>query len=532
MPEEPGPPPFAESRGDGQATAAQVHHPAPPPAEASTAGDRQAQRERSVQRRRRTLGLGVGLVVLVVGVLLVLPITYPDGDTRFAIAWGSELLRGQTPSFEGIGPIKHPLTLAGGAIVSILPPQGAINATAIGALLTFALLGYATFRLGRLLAGTAAGALAVVVVLSRPEIILGALTARKDLLFAALVISAAALVASAPRKNRGWALALLAAAGLIRPEAWVLAAAYGTWLIFRERVDLRTRRLVIAAVLSAPLIWALSDLILTGSPLHTIGSGSDRASIEAAGFIEPGAAGLQVTGLRRFTGFVEIGIPGIIGWPATIAAILVVAQTLISWRRGDRSGSYAALIAIAAIVVAMLGVAVVLNVFSLPLQDRFLIVAAVAVGILAASALAGARSSPLLGGALAILVIGILVGLPGDVSDTRADAQRNEGNRDDAKALAQLAARPAVKQAIADCPEVEVASKVRTSAQFGRATLAIELEVPVDDISPVRRPRLTKGGSVFGVKIKRLRRKATANRNAPRAKTVANADPWGFVSAC
>ncbi len=174
-----------------------------------------------------------------------------------------------------------------------------------------------------------------------------------------------------------------------------------------------------------------------------------------------------------------------------------------------------------------------LNVFSLPLQDRFLIVAAVAVGILAASAVAGARSSPLLAGALGILVVGILVGLPGDIDETRADAERNEGNRDDAKALAQLAARPAVEEAIAECSALDSVSKVRTSAQFGRATLAIELEVSVDDITPLRQPQLTRGGSIFGFKIKQLRRKSVANnRKAPRAKTVANADPWGFVSAC
>lgn len=487
----------------------------------------------AVRQRWRTLGLVVGLVLFLIGAVLVLPITYPDGDTRFAIAWGGELLRGSTPSFEGIVPIKHPLTLVGGAVVSVLPPQTAINATAIGALVTFVVLGFGVFRLGRLLAGTAAGALAVVVVLSRPEIIFGALAARKDLLFAALVIAAAALVATAPRKNWAWALGLLGAAGLIRPEAWVLAAGYGAWLIWGVQVDLRTRRLVIGLVLSAPVIWALIDLTLTGSPFHTIGSGSDRASIEAAGFIEPGADGLQVSGLRRFRGFVEIGIPGIIGWPATVAAILVGAQALISWRQGERSTSYAALIAIVAIVVAMLGVAVVLNVFSLPLQDRFLIVAAVAVGILAASALAGARSSPLLGGALAILVIGVLVGLPGDFDDTRADAQRNERNRNDASALASLVAQPAVSQAVAECSALEVASKVRTSAQFGRATLGVELEVPVDDIEPVREPRLTRGGSVFGFKLKQLRRKAVQNnRRAPKPETVAGVEPWGFVSAC
>jgi len=493
---------------------------------------RRAERGHAVRIRHRNLAIGVSSVAFLIVAIALLPITYPDGDTRFAIAWGSELVGGSKPSFEGLAPIKHPLTLLGGAVVSVFSPQGVIDITAIAALLTFVLLGLATFRLGRTLAGSAAGALAVVIVLTRPDVIFAALAARKDLLFATLVIGAAALIASAPRGHRLWALGLLGAAGLIRPEAWLMAVIYGGWLWWRGDLDLRARRVVAALALSAPVIWVLADLILTGNPFQTAGSGSDRASIVAAGFQEPGAGGPQVSGLRRLAGYLEIGIPGIVGWPATTAAILVAGQQLWRLRSGERLSSPPALLVIAGVIGAMVISGAVLNVFTLPLQDRFLTVAAVAVVILAASSIAGARRTPVLGAALAILVVGVLVALPDDLSETRASAQRTERNRDQAADLTKLLASPRVAQAIADCPQLQIAAARRPSAQFGRATLALVLDVPADDIDPVRDPRLTPNGSVFSFKIQQPQRKATANRRSPKAKTTSGEGSWSLVSAC
>ena len=122
--------------------------------------------------------------------------------------------------------------------------------------------------------------------------------------------------------------------------------------------------------------------------------------------------------------------------------------------------------------------------------------------------------------------------MPGDLSDIRADAQRTERNREEAADLAKLLARPRVAQAIADCPQLQIAAAVRTSAQFGRATLALELDIPADDIDPVRDPRLAPNVSVFGFKIQQLRRKATANPRSPKAKTTSAEGSWSLVSAC
>ena len=56
-------------------------------------------------------------------------------------------------------------------------------------------------------------------------------------------------------------------AGLLRPEGWVFAAAYGLWLW--RGADARGRARIVALVALAPLLWALSDLVATGDPLFS-----------------------------------------------------------------------------------------------------------------------------------------------------------------------------------------------------------------------------------------------------------------------
>jgi hypothetical protein len=70
-------------------------------------------------------------------------------------------------------------------------------------------------------------------------------------------------------------LALLALAGLLRPEAWVFAGCYWLWLAPK----LSRRQLVLYAgvVGLAPVLWVASDWIVTGHPLHSLTSTRDVA---------------------------------------------------------------------------------------------------------------------------------------------------------------------------------------------------------------------------------------------------------------
>ena len=90
-----------------------------------------------------------------------------------------------------------------------------------------------------------------------------------DVPFLALVLWAAALEARAPRRGLA-VMATLAVAGLLRPEAWVLAGAYWLWCGWR-RLDL------LALAAAAPLVWCLVDLWVTGDPLFSLHATNDLA---------------------------------------------------------------------------------------------------------------------------------------------------------------------------------------------------------------------------------------------------------------
>ncbi len=77
---------------------------------------------------------------------------------------------------------------------------------------------------------------------------------------------AGALEAERPRRGRSVAL-LLALAGLLRPEAWILASGYVAWLWWADR---RIDPVVAALGVGAPLLWFLLDARVTGDPLFSL----------------------------------------------------------------------------------------------------------------------------------------------------------------------------------------------------------------------------------------------------------------------
>ena len=95
-----------------------------------------------------------------------------------------------------------------------------------------------------------------------------------DIPFVALIVFAALIEVRRPRAGVP-VLVLLALAGLLRPEAWFISGVY--WLYLYRDLDQRGRALTAALVLSAPFIWAISDLIVTGSALHSLTSTRDTS---------------------------------------------------------------------------------------------------------------------------------------------------------------------------------------------------------------------------------------------------------------
>jgi len=131
------------------------------------------------------------------------------------------------------------------------------------------LLAWAVFRLTDTIFGRWPALLAAFFTGSSFAFLLYAARGYVDVPFLALVLVAAALEAERPRRGRVVS-GVLAVAGLLRPEAWILAGLYWLWLGWR-RWDL----LVLAAV--APVLWALSDLVITGDPLYSLNATSALA---------------------------------------------------------------------------------------------------------------------------------------------------------------------------------------------------------------------------------------------------------------
>ena len=215
----------------------------------------------------------VGLALCAVLAWALVP-TYPDYDAYHHLVWGRDLLDGVAPGFEAYAaPTQHPLYLALGALLS-LTGEHADRLLVLVTVLSLVALTAGAYALGRELFGAAAGVAGAVFVGSSFAFALYAVRAFVDVPFLALVVWAAALEARRP--HRGLVpLALLAIAGLLRPEAWLLAGLYWLWCL-PDRAP-RERAALLALTAAAPVLWALVDLAVTGDPLFSLHATSELA---------------------------------------------------------------------------------------------------------------------------------------------------------------------------------------------------------------------------------------------------------------
>ena len=200
---------------------------------------------------------------------------FVNGDTMWALTWGDQLAHLHQPTFTAGTPTPHPLV---NIATTLLSPLGATAEPAwhvIGYLSLAAML-YATWLLGAALFGPVAGVVAAVLVATRQTVAFYGPLAYLDFPYAALVIWAAALEARSPRRGTP-VLALLTIAGLLRPEAWLLAGLYWLWLLPTLSRPRALRALALIA--TAPCLWVLFDLATTGDPTfsfsHTTNAGME-----------------------------------------------------------------------------------------------------------------------------------------------------------------------------------------------------------------------------------------------------------------
>jgi hypothetical protein len=201
--------------------------------------------------------------------------TYPTYDSFYALLWGRDLLHLHIPDFSVYrGPTEHPLAIAFGALCSIVGQSGA-RLVVLGSIVSFVALVAGLYRLGRLCFGPIVGAFAGLLVLSRFFIENLAAQGYLDISYVALIVWATALEIERPRRGP-LVFLLLAAAGLLRPDAWVLSGVYWLWCAWPADNATRLRYLALAAI--APLLWIGVDAVVTGDPLYSLHSTSGLAS--------------------------------------------------------------------------------------------------------------------------------------------------------------------------------------------------------------------------------------------------------------
>jgi hypothetical protein len=319
--------------------------------------------------------------------LLIFPLGFPNYDTIYALLWGRELGEGLDPDrAAALPPTPHPLAELFGLIASPLG-GGAIDLTMVVAYASLGLVGYLVYRLGSLWFDRPIGAVAALIVLTRAPFLSNGLRAYVDLPYIALVLGALAIETRRPRA--GWpVLALLAAAGLLRPEAWLFSIAYAIYLALpalRKRKPIKLEVPWVCLALAAPILWALYDWITAGSPTYSF-TGT-RETVETLG---------------RHTGPVDLVIYGpralgeVLQWPGMVGALGGVVLAVALMRRDARllprteDGVPKAAIGVVAAVLA-LGAFAVLACAGLAIIARYTMLAGAVLAVFVALALLGWR---------------------------------------------------------------------------------------------------------------------------------------------
>ena len=278
----------------------------------------------------------VGAVVLRV----IAGVGFVNYDTLYALAWGGQLSRGGTPAYGvPIAPTPHPLVEILGVVLAPLGPHGVLEVTVALAFLALSACAWVVYALGARWFGRAAGALAALLLITRVPVLSYGVRAYIDVPYLLLVLGA--LLVESRRRRAGWpVLALLALAGLLRPEAWVFTGLYWLYLIawpawrgrragdadrvstngeprLSERVARQLGRsrgelagLTLLAA-SAPLVWVLSDLLITGDPVWSLTNTQHTAEILG-----------RVTGIANVPEYIPRRIGEILSPPVLAGAAL------------------------------------------------------------------------------------------------------------------------------------------------------------------------------------------------------------------
>jgi hypothetical protein len=311
-------------------------------------------------------------------------IGFANYDTLYGLAWGGQLARGSTPAYGvPVAPTPHPLVEALGLALAPLGPRASEDVTVALGFLALSGCGWVTFRLGALWFGPAAGALAALLLLTRVPVLSYGVRAYIDVPYLLLLLTALLVESRRPRAGAP-VLALLALAGLLRPEAWAFSGLYWAYLFLwrprTARVRARARSMSIPNTSSpttsppaasaasattfrgnahpsaslpspahthaqvvgltllataAPLLWVASDWLITGHPLWSL-TNTRHTAHELA----------RVTGIGNVPEYIPRRIGEILRPPVLAGAALGGVLTLLWLPRRARLGAIAGIAAV------------------------------------------------------------------------------------------------------------------------------------------------------------------------------------------
>jgi hypothetical protein len=406
-------------------------------------------------------------------------------DSLWALAWGGELIHGKPPSLTEPGvSTPHPLTnlIAAGAHL-FGATAGYWTIAAIG-VLCFALIVALVFLAGSMAFGVATGLVAAVVVATIPDLVTAGTSGLMDLLFVALVLSAVVAEVGAGRPRTG--LVLLALAGLVRPEAWLLSGAYSAFVVWRRR-----ERAAIAAALTlaAPVIWLGVDLVTTGSALHSLTH------------TQEGARDLRrTTGLANVPTAARTGLEVLLTRPVLLGGAVGFVLALATRRR---AAPLLAVGLVGGLTYVLLGIA------DLSLLDRYLVLPAIVLAVAFAYALTGwidetGRARVLWAAGAAALAVYALTAGPSRIDALRTAKARSAANARLVASLRRFDDNRALGRALDRCGRVVVRD------QRGRALLVNDLGLPVDRVVDGRRTRAGDDDLFVTVDAATMRRESLA----------------------
>jgi len=332
-----------------------------------------------MSRAARNVAAPAAWVAGVSAALLALfPLGFPNYDTIYALVWGRELARLESPDYgAALPPTPHPLTDLIGAVSAPLG-DGAITVIMVLAYLSLGLIGWLVYYLGRRWFDVWVGLAAALIVLTRAPFLSNGLRAYIDLPYIALCLGALALESRRPRAGAP-VLALLALAGLLRPEAWLFSLAYLLYLAWDPEGEGNSRRIgraekvpLIALALAGPVLWALFDWVTAGSPTYSwTGTKETVETLER----QTGPVDLVLYGPRR--------LGEVLQWPGMIGACGGLVLGLALLRRRSLLGAAAAALALLAFAILACG--------GLAIIPRYTMLAAAVLSIFAALGLLGWR---------------------------------------------------------------------------------------------------------------------------------------------